>query len=275
MAFWGNSFIFNDIPCEDFELMIYNIDNNTQSAGKFASNVEAVEDQIPGRWKPFFYNTKMTGKLSFSIVFGVNQERIDEEKYLDRYELEAIASWLTGHNKYHWLEVQQEDLEYARYKCIITELKQIEYGNLPWALQATVTCDSPYAYLYPQVFEYTVTNEETIQFFNESSHNGFYMPKIEFSVNSGNLSGGFSITNLSDDGRKTEFKGTTQNPIPTSVTKVEVDNDTGIITSNDGTNMYPYFNFKFLRLLRGNNSLKITGSGTLKIFCEFPINMGG
>lgn len=178
MAFWGHSFTFNDIPCEDFELMIYDIDGTSQSTGKFSSGVTVIEDKVSAHWKPYFYGVKLDNKLKFTMVFGVNQKRVDENKFLDRYELEAIAAWLTGHNKYMWLEIQQEDLAYVRYKCIVTGLEMVEFGMLPWALRATIECDSPYAYLYPQTFEYTVNGEQTISFYNESSHNGYYMPVL-------------------------------------------------------------------------------------------------
>lgn len=273
MAFWGNSFIFNDIPCEDFDLMLYDLDNNSQSAGSFASGVSVIEETLSKRYKPLFYGVKFDKKLEFTIVFGVNQKRIDIGKYLDRYELEAVAFWLTGHDKYMWLEVEQEDLEYVRYRCMVTNLEIVEYGNIPWALKATITCDSPYAYLYPQVFEYEITGSKNIHFFNESSHNGYFMPKIEF-IRQDNISGDtynqFIIKNTSDNNRIFKFWG-----LPSSVSRITVDNENCIITNDQGVNIYPYFNLNFLRLVKGENILQVHGYGTLRIICEFPVNVGG
>jgi len=267
MAFWGKSFVFNDVPCDDFDLMLYDVGSTTQGSGNFASTVSVVEETLPSRWKPYLYGVKYNNKLEFTMVFGVNQSRIDRGKFLDRYELENIAFWLTGHDEYLWLEVEQEDLEYVRYHCMISELSIVEDANIPWALKAKVTCDSPYAYMYPQVFEYTVSGTKTISFYNESSHNGFYMPKLQILLNSG---GNFSIKNMSDNNREFKFQN-----IPASISRIDVDNDLGIITNNQDLNVYPYFNFKFLRLVKGENVLKLTGTGTLKIICEFPINVGG
>lgn len=274
MAFWGNTFVFNDIPCEDFDLMLYDVDNNSQSAGNFASGVSIIEETLPSRYKPYFYGVKYEKKLEFSIVFGVNQKRIDLEKHLDRYELEAIASWLTGHNKYLWLEVEQEDLRYVRYHCMVTSLNIIEYGNIPWALKATVTCDSPYAYLYPQIFEYEVSGTQTFTFFNESSHNGYYMPKIEIerkaAIGSGLMSDQFIIENLSDNNRAFKFSNLSE-----SIERINVDNENCIITNDQGLNLYPNFNYHFLRLVKGENKLKVRGDGILRLICEFPVNVGG
>lgn len=267
MAFWGNHFVFNDIPCEDYDLMLYDVGSTAQSAGNFASGVSIIEETIPSRYKPHFYGVQFEKKLEFTIMFGVNQRRLDNEKYLDRYELEAIASWLTGHDRYMWLEVEQKDLEDVRYRCIVSSLEIVEYGNIPCALKATVTCDGPYAYLYPQTFEYKISVSQTINFFNESSHNGFYMPYMEIEPSSG---GDFCIENLSDDSRKFSFE-----KLPSLVKKICIDNDNGIITNDQDLNIYPYFNFKFFRLIKGENNLKITGNGILRIICEFPVNVGG
>lgn len=179
MAFWGQSFVFNDIPCEEFGLVLYNIGEHSHSSGTFASSATIVEEQLATRWKPIFYGTKLDKKLEFTIVFGVNSHRADNRHYLDRYELEAIANWLTGHNQYHWLEIKQNDLEYFRYHCMITNLEMIEYGDMPWALKAKVTCDSPYAYQYEQTFIYEVTDGDAVSFANNSGHNGYYYPKME------------------------------------------------------------------------------------------------
>lgn len=265
MAFWGCSFTFNGIPCEDYELMMYNIGTHTHSAGTFASTVTIVEEQMPSKWKPSFYGVKFENKLSFKIVFGVNEERVEKRKYLTRLELDEIASWLTGHNKYMWLEINQEDMDHARFKCMITSLDIIEYGDIPWALTATVTCDSPYAYQFPKEYVFTINGDRTIPFYNESSHNGYYYPDLEMHINGSD----FMIENETDDGRIFKFEG-----VPTSDGAIYIDNDHEVITREDGANMYPYFNFNFFRLKKGMNTLHIHGNGVLKIVCEFPVNPG-
>lgn len=277
MAFWGHSFSFNGIPCEDFGLMLYDIGEHRNSAGSFASTSTVIEDKTAKRWKPIFYGVKHDNKLEFSLVFGVNPDRIESHHHLDRGELDAIASWLTGHNEYHWLEFDQDDMMGVRYCAMITSLKVVEYGRLPWAFEATVVCDSPYAYQYPRVFEYDVGPGDTIAFYNESCHNGYFYPKIELTINEQvvdskpvTVRSTFSIVNVTDNNRKFEF-----NVIELFGKTVVVDNDLGIISADGVINPYQYFNFNFLRLVKGYNTLKFDGYGKLKIICEFPINVGG
>ena len=267
MAFWGKTFVFNDFPCEEFGLMLYDVGSETQGEGSFASTVSIIEDVVGSRWKPWFYGVRYEKKLQMDIVFGVDESRLDREKYLDRYEIDEIASWLTGHDKYLWFEIEQEDMERVRYHCMVTDLSIVSYGNIPWAMKATLLCDSPYAYLYPQEFEYTISGTQEITFLNESSHNGFYMPILDITTSGG---GTISITNETDNNRTFELKD-----IPASVTNIQVNNDTCVITNNVDLNLYPYCNCKFFRLVRGYNTLSVTGNCTLKIRCEFPINVGG
>ena len=80
-----------------------------------------------------------------------------------------------------------------------------------------------------------------------------------------------SIQNLSDNNRTFQFKGL---PGGRSLT-IYVDNKNQVITNSLDLNLYPYFNMKFMRLVKGDNLLKITGNAEVKFICEFPVNIGG
>ena len=82
---------------------------------------------------------------------------------------------------------------------------------------------------------------------------------------------GISIQNLSDNNRTFKFK---ELPGGNSLT-IYVDNKNQVITDSMDLNLYPYFNMKFMRLVKGDNLLKITGNAEVKFICEFPVNIGG
>ena len=82
---------------------------------------------------------------------------------------------------------------------------------------------------------------------------------------------GVSIQNLSDNNRTFQFK---ELPGGNSLT-IYVDNKNQVITDSMDLNLYPYFNMKFMRLVKGDNLLKITGNAEVKFICEFPVNIGG
>lgn len=267
MAFWGDEFIFDDITCTEFGLMIYHFGSTEQEDVTFKSG-EPIEDRLPGRYDSLMYGLVQNQSLEYTLVFGANIESIDANSFIDRYEVEAISSWLTGHEQRKWLTIIQDDMNAFRYKCLISDLKLITYGDMPWAFSCKVVCDSPFAYTFPEESSYSVSGENQIRFFNRSSYNGFFRPVLEITVNSGDS---VSIVNLSDNNREFSFTGLPGG----SPFTIRIDNKNQIITSNTGLNMYPYFNMKFLRLIRGNNNLKITGNVTVKFICEFPVNIGG
>lgn len=267
MAFWGSAFAFDGKPCEEFDLMLYDIEGDEQDEGEFASGGTVVEEVVGKRWKPYFYGVKYERKLEKTIVFGVNQRRVDEGKFLDRYEIDAIAAWLTGHDGYREFTIDQDDMRHVKFKCIVTGLELINYGRVPWAMRATLSCDSPYAYMYPQEYVCALNGNATISLYNRSAHSDYYLPRLEYRPNAG---GDLVIANASVGSR--EFRLTN---IPASVAIIYVDNDTQVITCDQGLNLYPYFNLGFLRLTRGVNTLNATGNGELKIVCEFPVNAGG
>ncbi len=267
MAFYGSEFIFDGVPSSEYGLMIYSFGSEGQEDVSF-QNGEIIEDRIPGRYDALTYGLVQNQALEYTLVFGANMESIDAVRHIDRYEVETIAAWLTGHNQRKWLTIVQDDMEYYRYKCFISELKLITDGNMPWAFSCKVTCDSPFAYSLPEEYAYTVSNE-TASFilFNRSKFSGYYRPNMMITTSGG---GTISIVNQSDNNRTFKFTS-----LPGSEKEIYIDNKNQIISGSTGLNLYPYFNMKFMRLVHGDNKLSITGNATVKFICEFPVNIGG
>ena len=199
--------------------------------------------------------------LQFKLVFGSEHE-------LDRYEMEAISYWLTGHQTYQWLSIDQGDLERVQFKCLITQLTPIFHGWLPVAFEATVICDCPYAYGFEFNKQYAINGQTDILFRNESSVREFIKPTITFVPSVGVTT--LSIVNHND--RDREFR---IDDIPSS-SVVEVNNLSGILLEKRyGRNLYDGFNLNFFRLVHGDNNLTVTGNGTLTISGRFLYNVAG
>jgi len=267
MAFWGTEFIFDGIPCSEFGMMVYHFGSSGQDDVSF-QNGSIVEDRISSRYDALTYGLVQNQSLEYTLVFGANMESMDANSSLDRYDVESIAAWLTGHSVRKWLVISQSDMEPFRYKCMISELKLITYGDMPWAFSCTVSCDSPFAYRLPEEFAYMVSGETEVRLFNRSSYNGFYRPKMEITIHGDD---GISIQNLSDNNRTFQFS---ELPGGRSLV-IYVDNQNQVITNNMDLNLYPCFNMKFMRLVRGDNILKLAGHAEVKFICEFPANIGG
>ena len=152
--------------------------------------------------------------------------------------MDAIANWLTDHNTYKWLEIEQADMEMIRYHCVISDLTPIQISWLPWAFTATVTCDSPYAYMFPRTFTFdcsaaTAANPVTIQVYNASTLSRPYYPDLQISKASGVTS--LSIVNTTMDNETFSLGVSPAEAMPSSEIEFNVDQDAGIIASQSFT----------------------------------------
>ena len=89
----STSFLFDGHSSEDFGLMIYFLDDEAQRELELGTNVEMIEDRLPKRYNPIHYGVDINQSMSFPLTFG----SVD---YLSDYDIDAILSWLTGHQQY-------------------------------------------------------------------------------------------------------------------------------------------------------------------------------
>ena len=245
-----------------YGMMLYDFGGTGQSAVPFGNKGSIIETRTLGRIQPLHFGVNYHGSpLQFKLVFG------SLEEHLDRYEMENIAHWLTGYQDYQWLSIDQPDLERVQFRCLITQLTPIHHGWLPYAFEATVVCDCPYAYGFPFEYQYNISGATSILFRNDSSVREYIKPTLIYAPTSG---GTLSIVNHDDNGREFKLTG-----IPSS-TNVIVDNRNGIIQETIGkTNLYDGFNLNFFRLVHGDNNLTITGDGMLTITGRLLYNVAG
>ena len=284
MAFWGDYFIFDGIPCWEFGLRLYEINGISSGDGSF-SMPKASEDTVASRYKTLYYGVTHNEPLTFKMVFGAdkaapiynmwktNQNTLISSaatavNFFDSWDREAISAWLSPVDGYKWLEIEQPDMEPVRYKCRLEKLSMIELGNLPIAFSCEVHCDSPFAYHYPVTYRYNCAGKTTIPFRNLSSYRGGYQPKLKITLNGSRT---IQIINHTDHDRMFKFENLPQDYFLV----IDIDNENGVITNNMGLNLYPYFNFEFFKLVYGDNLLKIVGNCIVEMICEFPVNVGG
>lgn len=269
MGFIAKKFSYNRIPCEEYGLRIYDIDGNDNEATPFASAGELETDVIPSNGRNYLYGRSYENPLEFNLVFGLDPLMLKMHEHLDRYEMDAIANWLTGETQYKWLEIEQPDLEIVRYRCVISELEPIQLSWLPWAFSAKVTCDSPYGYMFPQKFHYSCSGTTSINLISRSTINKLYYPKLDIQLNGSST---ISILNKSV-GEELKFTDLPQDYFLT----ISIDNALGKIKASDSSypNLYKYFNFNWLPLKKGMNKLEVKGNCILDFTCEFPVNYGG
>ena len=146
-------------------------------------------------------------------------------------------------------------------------MQPITDGWIPYAFEATVVCDCPYAYGFPFEYRYDINGTADILFRNDGSVHEYIKPVLTYVPTSG---GTLSIVNHNDNKREFRLAG-----LPASITVV-IDNDNGIIqdvTSN--VNLYDGFNLNFFRFVHGDNNLTVTGKGALTISGRLLYNVAG
>ena len=261
MSFNSYEFSLAGESSYQYGLMLYDFGGTGQSNVNFGNQASIVETRTNLRIQPLHFGVNYHQKpLEFKLVFGA-------EEPLDRYELENISMWLTGHQRYQWLSIDQPDLEFVQFYCLITRLTPLAHGWLPVAFEADVVCDCPYAYGLPFEKQYTINGKTEILFRNNSSVHEYIKPIISFHPSTGTTK--LSIVNLDDERR--EFL---LDRIPASVSSIEIDNLNGIIQETvNSINLYDGFNLNFFRLVHGDNHLVVTGNGTLTISGRFLHNV--
>ena len=192
----STSFVFDGVPSETYGVMIYFMDDDSTRELNLGTNVEMIEDRLPKRTTPIHYGVDMNQAMSFPLTFGSTE-------YLSDYDVDAILSWLTGHQQYKWLEYVDGD-HYVRYKCHLNNVQSVYINGLPVAFTCDVECDGQFGYEYPIITEVTAYSDsvETIELLNKSSYNGYLYPKLELELDDN--CNGLSIINESDNNR--EFK---------------------------------------------------------------------
>lgn len=266
MAFYGCDFTFNGVSASSMGLMFYNFGTEGQDDVDLSVG-EIVGDQINGRHDTMLYGLVQNEPLEFTLVFGADTDTIEAGAFLTRERINTITKWLTGYQTWKILTIDQPDMASFHYKCMITGLRLITDGSYPWAFSAHVTCDGPFAYRTASTTTQTLSGSAvTFTINNTSVLNGYYYPVVLVTDNNG---GDLTIVNNTDDDRTCMLSG-----MPTGTQDILLDCKNGILTSSAGHNLYQYFNFNFLSLVPGENSLTATGSGTLMIECEFPVNIG-
>lgn len=250
MAFYGRSFLYNDIPSELYGLYIADIDANAINESMGSSSMDIYERKIYRKATPYFYGSTPSPKLEFEFSAFSEQE-------LDATQFESIQKWLFSSRSYKRFAIDQPDIQNIYFNAILNEPKIKRVGNLIQGFSCTVTCDSPFANLYPQTTTYTYTAsvvDSTETYLNLSDDTGDYLYPTQMIITMNNTDGEVSITNLDDGNRVMSFTDVQPNEILTVSPLYQT------IESSTGLKRMGNFNKKFLRLVPNKNRLRIQGN---------------
>ena len=163
---------------------------------------------------------------------------------------------------------------------MITNVELQFIDDKPWGFTFTVTCDSPYAYKAISVHELNMTANGSTNYTitSDSCMEQLYFPVFKV-IYTGVTPGTLTIYNT------TTSQTLSLTDIPSDVTEIVIDCERGIIKSTPQRNLYAGFNFVFVGLARGTNSLTFSNTGTegtgggahkvsVNVTAMYPIDIG-
>lgn len=250
MAFHGRSFIYNGVPSEIYGLYIMDVDANGINESMASSSMDITEQKVYRNPTPYLYGMTPAPKLEFEF-----SAYAEDEITADTFEL--IAKWLFSSRTYQPLQIDQWDVQDVVFYAIFQDPKIKRVGNIIQGFSATVTCNSPFAFKFPITTTKTYTDSDvndTFTFYNASDDEGDYLYPTSMIVTMNNIAGDFMITNQSDSNRVVSFTGLSASEILTISPKLQT------ISSSTGLKRLQNSNYKFLRLVSGENILNIQGN---------------
>ena len=248
MAFYGDSFTFDNISSERYGLKI-----TTPKSDEDINISEYTSELIKTPRRTKFYATKP--KVEEPLTLAVS---IYSETPLTRNQLDQIERWLFRNDgQFRKLRINQFDMQGYYYNCRLEKLSAGTFGNKIHQFDILMICDSQYAWQNQQTRVYNITSTPyTAKFVNISSED-LMCPVYTIKCNS--TDGTIKIVNnqYTDVRLNTmEFIGLQNGEILT------LDTEYGIITSNLRTSglldLFVYPNF--MKLSRGVNEFTITGN---------------
>ena len=247
--FYAKTFIFDGIPSEFYDLYIGQFGGDGESTSDGSNDVDLLTEKLFRRPRPLFFGAEQTPVLEFPLSAYFKKE-VSASKY------SHVAGWLFGQQEYKVLRVCQNDMQSTFFNCFFTEPSITRIGNMIQGFETKVVCDAPWGWGEPVDYSYSFTdiNVSTKVTIYNGSDNAFYTYPTSLIINGNAFGGQIAIVNETDNNR--QFLYTTLLPYEQLVLNCDLQFISSSLTT------YPLVNFnkQWLRLLRGKNTLAITGN---------------
>jgi len=263
MAFFGKEFIFDGVPSSKYNLYI-----NSPNGGDFeilpaSSDVEIFTQRVYRRPRVYYYGTSQSPVLEFDLEVTSPEE-------ITSVMSQSIQSWLFGKQEYAKLQIIQNDMQTIYFNCFLTSPQVIKSGRMIHGFSSKVICDSPFAWEFPKTFTRTYSDpivSEIYSFYNYSDDSEYMYPNMIITMNA--TGGDISIINSNDNSREFLIEELSPNEV------ITINNELGIMTSSTGLRRLSNFNKKWMRFVKGVNTLSIAGNiGSIAVTYQLARKVG-
>lgn len=251
-------FVYANEHSDKYGVVLCSFDGNNIETNDESSNIILSTTPFKDTWD--FHGVEKSEPLKFSLTIAKKNET-----YFDAYETRLIKKWLCK-KRYHWLQIDQDDISSAYYYCIINNPKPINVGKYSGGLEFSVTCNAPYAWTDIKSRTFSSTSSKNLLINLETDFDEYKTyPILTITANS---SGNISIKNTITD-NLIEFKNCANKET------ITLDCRNYKIKSSTGRTMLDYWNKNVLDLDEGRNTITMTGNFTMKLEYRLPIRIGG
>lgn len=250
MSSYHTSFTYLDKNSyDDFKLQIVHFESGDSGEMDGYLSQEAIYVDSPRGTKRTMYGTKYNSVALLNItVMRPNGEEFGIEKTRE------INRWLTGSNKYSWMDLYVGDEIKYRMHCFVQDVKPYKLDSRIVGFVITVESSSPWCYSSLQTISQTISGSETLQINNLSDDLYTYTELRTVFQNSTGKS--LVITN-NTIGETTSINNLASNEVVTLSENMFITSDKKFrIFGND-------FNYVWPKLNPGINNFAISGVGTI------------
>jgi hypothetical protein len=261
--FYAYDFMYDDIPSQRFDLKIITFEDGGLFNGVGSSDINILTQRVLRKSTPYYLGRTQEPVLEFPLTFGTAAP-------ISGMDRDIISAWLFGRSVYKKLYILQDDLNGAYFNCFLTKPEPLYVGNLNYAFQCTVVCDSPFAYAPEKFISGSIVTSGSYNLYNSSSEDEYLYPTVSFRIVDGEIEYlygvevgfTFSITNVTDSNRIFSFEGLAIGD------EIYVNNDLQIVSGLNTSSEPPvtltgllnkFIDKKWLRLLPKNNVILIEG----------------
>ena len=257
MDVFGMDALIGDYRLSDHGLILVTFSfEDTRNLGISMSTNEQFLGKNP---KPVYLGSSFNSKLQLTMTVMQNWH-ITNKTYFTTNEIREILGRLTGFQGYKKMYVYTKNMtENMYYNVRIDDDVDFEMsGDKVVGIRFPMSCDSQFAWVDYENEKTTENSDEVVLVSNTSDVRYDYVKPV-ITITSDNLITDFTLTNLSDNERKTVIDEIKAGEI------ITIDSTIDKITSSMGTNFSSGFNYKFPRLVSGMNEIQVSHPVTIKV----------
>lgn len=260
MSSYHNKFIYKGVSNQDKHLIVVSFSPDTAETDSFLSMESIYTDKYDGSVR-YDYGARYNSVSTINITL-INEDKSD----ITVEQFRSIAKWLTGARLASWLDLYNDNDEIAySFLCKCVDLQHYKMDSRTIGVIATFESVSPWAYSPIQTIVQNINGETEIILQNNSDDLYSYLyPDITFVNTSGDT---LTILNTTTQETVQVVNLTSNEQIMLKSNQIITSSISHRIFGND-------FNFTWLRLIAGQNTLSVNGQGTITISYRYPIKIG-